>query len=96
MSAIAQITMNVNDHGMEMDEAIEQARIHNPTSGQKAVVLEIEPRMPKEVIEYLRLRGHGIEEGVYIGTAPGILYAHAKGMMNGGADSRRLGVAVGF
>ena len=96
MSAIAQITMNVIDHGMEMDEAIEQARIHNPTSGQKAGVLEIEPRMPKEVIEYLRLRGHGIEEGVYIGTAQGILFDHEKGMMNGGADSRRLGVAVGF
>ena len=96
MSAIAQIIMNVIDHGMGMDEAIEQARIHNATSGNKSRALEIEPRMEKEVIEYLRLRGHNIEEGVYIGTAQGILFDHEKGQMNGGADSRRLGVAVGF
>ena len=42
----------------------------------------------------LNMRGHDVETVSHIGTAQGILFK--GGMMNGGADSRRLGVSVGF
>lgn len=96
MSAISQIVMNVIDHGMAMDQAIEQPRIHNVALRGMAGNLETEKGLDSSVISYLRLRGHDVDEGVHIGTAQGILFNHRKELMDGGADSRRLGVAVGF
>ncbi len=96
LTTIAQIVMNVVDHGMEMDEAIEQPRIHNQTAGGKAGKLMVESRMPESLILYLKLRGFDVQEGVHIGTAQGILFDQKKGVMDGGADSRRLGVPVGY
>ena len=96
LSTIAQIVMNVVDYGMKMDEAIEQPRIHNQVSGGKAGKFMTESRMPEALILYMRLRGFDVQEGVHIGTAQGILFDSKKGLMNGGADSRRLGVPVGY
>ena len=53
--------------------------------------------MPQETLEKLKAVGETIdiqEYGDYFGTSQGILYKDGK--MNGGADSRRLGVPVGF
>lgn len=99
ITAVSQIVMNVVDFGMAMDEAIEQPRIFNPAGGGKAGKLLIEEGIDPSTVSYLKLRGHDLDVqpfGGYFGTAQGILFDHVKGRMNGGADSRRLGVPVGY
>jgi gamma-glutamyltranspeptidase/glutathione hydrolase len=99
ITAVSQIIMNVVDFGMPMDKAIEQPRIFNPASGGKAGKLLIEEGISQSTVEYLTLRGHDLEvrpRSGYFGTAQGILIDQAKGRINGGADSRRLGVPIGF
>ncbi len=97
ITAVTQIVMNVVDFGMDMDEAIEQPRIFSYSLGGKSGPLRIEDAMDPTTVDMLRFRGHNVEvqpRGGYYGTAQGILFV--DGMMNGGADSRRLGVPVGF
>jgi len=99
ITAVSQIIMNVVDFGMPMDMAIEQPRIFNPAGGGKAGKLLIEEGIAPSTVDYLKLRGHDLEArpfSGYFGTAQGILFDHTKGRMNGGADSRRLGVPVGY
>ena len=99
MSAIGQIIMNVIDHGMQMDEAIEQPRIANVISGNRSQPMILEAGISEETEYLLRFRGHDVQrqdKGGFFGTAQAILFDHARGEMNGGADSRRLGVAIGF
>lgn len=95
ITALPQIIMNVIDFGMGMDEAIEAGRFHN----QEGLLLRVdEGRMNDAAIALLEKEGYELEEvgpGT-LGTAQGILFDKAKGRMNGGADSRRLGVPVGF
>lgn len=95
ITAVAQIIMNVIDHGMKMDEAIEQGRFHN----QSGTLLRVdEGRMKDTTVTLLEMEGYKVEQvgpGT-LGTAQGILFDKEKGQMNGGADSRRLGVPVGF
>ena len=97
ITALAQIVMNVVDFGMTMDEAIERPRIFNAASGGKAGKLAVEEGIAPEVVKALESMGHTIDArpfGGWFGTAQGILFRDGK--MNGGADSRRLGVPVGY
>lgn len=99
ITAVSQIVMNVVDFGMSMDEAIEQPRIFNPAGGGKAGKLLIEEGISPNTVSYLTLRGHDLEVrpfGGYFGTAQGIRFDWKKNRINGGADSRRLGVPVGY
>ena len=99
ITAVSQIVMNVVDFGMSMDEAIEQPRIFNPAGGGKAGKLLIEEGISPDTVSYLTLRGHDLEVrpfGGYFGTAQGIRFDWKKNRINGGADSRRLGVPVGY
>lgn len=99
ITAVAQIIMNVVDYGMTMDGAIEQPRIFNSASNGKAGKLMIEAGIAEDVVKELQELGHEVdvqEFSGYFGTAQGILFDHANNRMDGGADSRRLGVPVGF
>ncbi|MCR4818690.1 MAG: gamma-glutamyltransferase [Fretibacterium sp.] len=99
ITAVSQIIMNVVDFGMTMDQAIEQPRIYNMASNGKAGKLLVEKGIDAETIKALASLGHEIDErdfGGYFGTAQGILFDHSNARMDGGADSRRLGVPVGF
>jgi gamma-glutamyltranspeptidase/glutathione hydrolase len=99
ITAVSQIVMNVVDFGMTMDEAIEQPRIFSYSSGGTRGPLRIEDTMDPLTVTLLRWRGHNTEvreRGGYFGTAQGILFDVDSGIMYGGADSRRLGVPVGY
>lgn len=95
ISSLAQIIINVIDFGMSMDEAIEAPRVHCLNK-----VLHIEGRIPGDVIEKLKTMGHNVKAHPdfdnYFGGAQGILINQKSGMLHGGADSRRDGVAIGF
>ncbi|SMG37181.1 gamma-glutamyltransferase [Dethiosulfovibrio salsuginis] len=94
ITTVGQLIMNVIDFGMTMDQAIEQPRAHAHANDGKASRLQIENFIDPETVIFLNMRGHDVETVSHIGTAQGILFK--GGMMNGGADSRRLGVSVGF
>lgn len=94
ISTVGQLIMDVIDFNMTMDEAIEQPRAHAHAYNGKASRLQIENFIDPQTVVFLNMRGHNVEDRTHIGTAQGILFK--DGMMDGGADSRRLGVPVGF
>lgn len=96
-TSIAQIIMNTIDYGMTMNAAIQAPRIHNQlVAGGKAGKLQVEGHLDPRLISLMELRGFEVEKGVHIGTAQGILFDSKTGLINGGADMRRLGVPVGY
>lgn len=48
------------------------------------------------LIRGMARRGYNIQRDVHIGTVQGILLNSDTGIINGGADSRRLGLPVGY
>ena len=95
-TSLAQVIMNCVDHGMTMGEAIQAPRIHNQLSGSKAAKFMTEPHMDAALISMMELKGYDLQRDVHIGTVQGILFDTGKGIINGGADHRRLGVPVGY
>ncbi|PIE54162.1 MAG: gamma-glutamyltransferase [Dethiosulfovibrio peptidovorans] len=95
ITAIVQIIMNVIDHGMTMDEAIEKCRIHNQSG--RTMLLD-RNGADASLVRALRAMGYdtNLSAPGKLGTAQGILFDNLKGVMDGGADGRRLGVPVGF
>ena len=97
-TAMTQIISNVIDFGMSMDEAIEAPRMHCFSSGGEARPIYVESRIPAITIEALRALGNEVEvrgaHDLYFGGAQGIMLK--KGVLFGGGDSRRDGVAIGY
>ena len=95
---MVQIISNVIDFGMGMDEAIEAARMHCYTSGGKAQSIRVESRIPGITVETLKVLGNEVDvkgsHDLYFGGAQGILLE--DGVLFGGGDSRRDGVAIGY
>jgi len=95
ISALAQVIMNVIDFGMSMDEAIEAPRVHCLNK-----VLHLEGRISQDTRAKLEKMGHTIKVHPdfdnYFGGAQAILIDPETGILYGGADSRRDGVAIGF
>jgi len=95
ISAMAQIIINAIDFHMSMDEAIEAPRVH--CVGK---VLHLESRIDKQTIQQLESMGHKIQihgdYDNYFGGAQGIKILLKSGNLDGGADSRRDGVAIGY
>ena len=95
-TSIVQIIMNTIDYGMTMNDAIQAPRIHNQLSGSKPAKLLVEKHFPEKLAGWMEVRGFVVDRGAHVGTAQGILFNADKGIINGGADFRRLGVPVGY
>lgn len=98
ITAISQIIMNAVDYEMEMSQAIQQPRIFAYSIGGKPSPFVVEKGFPEATLDALRMCGQKVDVrdfGDYFGTAQGILL-NKEGVLNGGADSRRLGVPLGF
>lgn len=97
-TAMTQIVSNVIDFGMGMDEAIEAPRMHCYSSGGEARAIYVESRIPVITIETLKILGNEVElkgaHDLYFGGAQGIMLK--DGVLFGGGDSRRDGIAVGY
>ena len=91
-----QFVMNVLDFGMNPQEAVEAPRLR-VFEGKRVVM---EERFPAPVRAALSAKGHEIDLAdpftTAVGGAQGIVIDHESGTMQGGADPRRDGVAVGF
>ena len=88
--AVLQAIVNLVDHGMTLQEAVEAPRVW--TQGQE---LEIEPVIPREVRTRLTARGHDVREvNTVAGGMNGVAYDHTTGTISGAACWRADGSPV--
>ena len=90
--SVLQAIVNVIDHGMTLQEAVEAPRVW--TQGQ---ALEMEPGISDGVREGLRTKGHDVEITPRVaGGMNGVMFDHANGVIRGAACYRADGVPAGF
>ncbi|MBU1080934.1 MAG: gamma-glutamyltransferase [Spirochaetes bacterium] len=96
IEAVAQTISNVIDHGMSIQQAIMAPRLFAMASGQA----QIEGRTSSNTIKALEALGHNInvrgDWDAYFGGVHAVVYDRANKLLQGGADPRRDGQAVGF
>lgn len=92
-----QMIMNVLDHNMNVQAAIEAARVK---TGQPGYVVNAETRIDEAVFAELEKRGHQFdylgEFSPAVGGGQGIMVDPEGGAFMGGADPRRDGYALGW
>ena len=90
--SVLQAIVNVIDHGMTLQEAVEAPRIW--TQGQ---ALEVEPGISDGVREELSKLGHDVQVAPRVaGGMNGVMFDHANGVIRGAACFRADGVPAGF
>lgn len=88
----ARLISNLVDYDMEI-----QAAIDAPRSFPEDGVLWLEPGHDPAVVAALAARGHKISlRSVGLGGAQAIFIDHARGVLVGGSDARKDGMALGF
>jgi gamma-glutamyltranspeptidase/glutathione hydrolase len=88
----AQVLMNLIDFGMNVQEAGEAARINHGNSG-----LQVESAISPAARAGLTQRGHKVVDAVgAFGGFQGILIDPRTGVLMGGSDPRKDGLAIGF
>jgi gamma-glutamyltranspeptidase/glutathione hydrolase len=90
--AHAQVVMNLVDFGMHIQDAGEAARMRHSGSD-----LSLESGIGPEVREALEARGHETRDGRGVmGGFQGILIDPRSGVLMGGSDPRKDGLAIGW
>jgi gamma-glutamyltranspeptidase/glutathione hydrolase len=98
MSSVLQVLLNVLDHGMGIQAAIEAPRVHTEASPP----LLVEEHFPDEVSRGLRARGYEValkKEGLlssWFGRPSGIHVDFERGCFRGGMEPYRVGIALGL
>jgi gamma-glutamyltranspeptidase / glutathione hydrolase len=88
----AQVLMNLVDFGMNVQEAGEAPRFRHSSAG-----LALESAISPEARFGLDARGHRIITSIgAFGGFQGILFDHRTGVMMGGSDPRKDGLAIGW
>jgi gamma-glutamyltranspeptidase / glutathione hydrolase len=85
--------INVIDYGMDVSAAVSAPRFHHQWDPD---VLYVEPEVPRDVVEGLRARGHTVEVGERDWSAAEAIQVDAEGVLWGGSDPRRGGLAIGY
>jgi gamma-glutamyltranspeptidase/glutathione hydrolase len=86
------VLANLIDFGMNVQEAGEAARINHGNNG-----VLVESAIPEDVRQALRARGHKVTESVgAYGGYQGILFDPRSGVLMGGSDVRKDGLAIGY
>lgn len=94
ISTVAQIIMNVIDHDMNIQEAVNAVRIHHQWLPDE---LKIEEGLSLDTIQLLTQMGHKIVVKPTMGSsASSILMAPTQKIYFGAADPRRNGLAQGY
>ena len=98
------MTLNLIDHGMTMQQAIDAPRL-SVTSAGGSVSCEpgMEPAFPQASLDFLSSLGHSLPMvgGVptctaSIGSVQGVVVDLRTGKQYGGADQRREGTVIGL
>jgi gamma-glutamyltranspeptidase/glutathione hydrolase len=85
-----QATINLIDHGMSLQEAVEAPRVWT-----QGYALEVEPRIPDAVADALRARGHELLRVPNVGGGMCAIRFHDDGEMEGAACWRADGTPIG-
>lgn len=88
-----QIILNVIDHGMNIQEAVNAPRIHHQWLPDE---LRIEEGLSPDTIRLLKKMGHKVEIKTTMGGAESIFIDPDTGIYYGAADPRREGLAIGY
>jgi gamma-glutamyltranspeptidase/glutathione hydrolase len=87
-----QVLLNLIDFGMNVQEAGEAARFRHSAAG-----LALESAIAADARYGLDQRGHRVINSIgAFGGYQGILFDHARGVMLGGSDPRKDGMAIGY
>jgi gamma-glutamyltranspeptidase/glutathione hydrolase len=87
-----QVLINLIDFGMNVQEAGEAARVTHGPNG-----LQVESAVSQDIRNALTRRGHTVFEGVGgLGGYQGIRIDRATGVLMGGSDVRKDGLAIGY
>lgn len=87
--SMAQLIVNVVDHGLNVAEATGRPRVfQNMTSGE----LELEPGHPVDVVRLLEERGHKVKSVGNMGSTQSVMCTNGRFL--GGADTRRPDAAA--
>lgn len=93
ITSVAQVIVNVIDHGMPLQEAVDAPRFHHQWLPDRIV---FEARgLPADVRRNLEARGHELKSEERIGNV-NALGVDERGRWIGAADPRRGGLAAGF
>lgn len=93
INSILQITLNLVDHEMTIQEAIDAPRISVTSAGTG--FMSREAGFSDEVIQGLRDLGHSVSAGTGpIGSVQAVYIDPNTGAFSGGADSRREGTVI--
>jgi len=94
INSVFQITLNLIDHGMSIQEAIDAPRI-SATSAAGSVSREA--GFTDAAIQGLRDLGHTVASSTTtIGSVQGVIIDLQTGKQYGGADPRREGTVIGL
>ena len=92
-----QMIMNVIDHDMNIQAAIEAARVKSTSPGK---VVDVETRIGEDILHELTQMGHLLNRlgpwNAGVGGGQGIMVDPESGGFMGGADPRRDGYALGW
>jgi gamma-glutamyltranspeptidase/glutathione hydrolase len=95
-SALTQVLMNLIDHRLSLQEAINAPRIHRHT---KTGELLLEARITSKIRSALARKGYPIvlkkDFDIYLGGAQGVMI-NETGLLSGAADPRREGTVSGY
>jgi gamma-glutamyltranspeptidase/glutathione hydrolase len=90
--AHAQVVVNIVDFGMNVQDAGEVTRVRHFEDG-----LAVESGVPEHVRAALRARGHAIQDGRgLMGGYQGVRIDRRTGIIEGGSDPRKDGLAIGW
>ena len=96
INSVLQITLNLIDHGMSIQEAIDAFRISSTTSNPLGVSIRREDGFSEDVIQELENLGHVFRSPSSIGSVQAIVIDLQTGKQYGGADQRRDGTVIGL
>ena len=87
-----QIMTNILDYGMSIQESIDQPRIF-----ARGDQFDVEGAVSVAAIDGLRKLGHNVTRAQNpLGTAQAVWIDWERGLLRGGADGRRDGIALGW
>ncbi len=96
MSTNTLLISDLIDYGMDMQTALNKPRMYQAATGG----MVLEPGIPKKVQQELKALGHTMSFYVsldpYFGGAHAVKYDATTGMLQGAADPRRSGQAIGY
>ena len=93
ITTVLQVIMNVIDHQMNIQEAVNAPRIHHQWFPDE---IRVEKGINKDTFNLLQKMGYQIAEKNSMGAAASILIDSKNRQLHGAADPRRRGKAMGY